>query len=134
MFQFGNYIKMAVEMKPTKRNILRVSASIYDPLGLILPITTRVKIIFQLLCQDKRDWDEAVPADISVTWNKFLSELHSVNSVRIARYTFSEIKHDFHSVQLHGFADSSQKAYAAVVYMRIQTGVDTRLLSRKLPL
>ena len=42
----------------TKRSILSVAAKIYDPLGLISPVTLRLKQMFQELCKSKVDWDE----------------------------------------------------------------------------
>lgn len=43
---------------PTIRNIYRVLASQYDPLGYILPYTTRAKILVQLLWDKHRGWDD----------------------------------------------------------------------------
>ena len=74
VFNLEDYVKIALELPPTKRNILQVSASIFDPMGFILPVTTNVKIIFQLLCQDKRNWDDAVSFEIDVVWKELLSE------------------------------------------------------------
>ena len=53
VYRFHAIFERCSTMKLTKRNILSVSASIYDPLGLISPITARVKTIFQILCKDK---------------------------------------------------------------------------------
>jgi hypothetical protein len=35
--------------------MLSISASIFDPLGFIAPVTAKIKTIFQLLCKDKLD-------------------------------------------------------------------------------
>ena len=37
----------AGKMRPTKRNVLKVIAAIYDPLGILAPITITLKILFQ---------------------------------------------------------------------------------------
>ncbi|XP_067280639.1 uncharacterized protein [Pseudorasbora parva] len=42
----------------TMRSIYRVLASQYDPLGVILPYTTRAKVIVQQLWVNHRDWDD----------------------------------------------------------------------------
>ena len=40
----------AEDVKPTKRNILRVIASIYDPVGYLAPIVINLKLLFQEIC------------------------------------------------------------------------------------
>ncbi len=42
----------------TMRAAYQVLASQYDPLGFILPFTTRAKVIIQQLWAKKRDWDD----------------------------------------------------------------------------
>ena len=127
IFRFEEFVKMALDLIPTKRNILRIAASLYDPLGLISPITTRVKIIFQKLCQDKYEWDDIVSDEIKSIWTVFLTELRNLNLLRIKRYALIEIKHHIKSIELHGFSDSSKQAYSGVVYMRIKTNLGIRL-------
>ena len=64
VFRSEEFVKMALELSPTKRNIFRVTASLYDPFGLISPITAGVKIIFQILCEGKYEWDNVVTDEI----------------------------------------------------------------------
>lgn len=59
----------------TKRNILSVSSSVFDSLGLILQITAKLKTIFQLLCKDKLDWDDPIPFEIESVWVKLLDSI-----------------------------------------------------------
>ena len=74
-FHFTYLIDLARPLETTKRNVMKISALFYDPLGLISQVTGRVKTIFQLLCKDKLDWDEKVPLEIEVIWKEFLSNL-----------------------------------------------------------
>eukprot|EP00112_Aurelia_sp_Birch-Aquarium-sp1_P020619 Seg5359.1 transcript_id=Seg5359.1/GoldUCD/mRNA.D3Y31 product="hypothetical protein" protein_id=Seg5359.1/GoldUCD/D3Y31 len=48
--------------KVTKRSLLSSLAKVFDPLGLVSPVTLMGKILFQELCTDKTDWDEELPA------------------------------------------------------------------------
>ena len=64
VFQFDDLIESAKSLKPTKRNNLNVSASFYDPPGFIVPVTARVKVILQLLCKVKIDWDDCVTDEL----------------------------------------------------------------------
>ncbi len=62
-------------MTLTKRNILSVSASIFDLLGMLAPITAKLKSLFQLLCLDKLDWDDLIPKEIEEIWKKLVANL-----------------------------------------------------------
>ena len=116
----------------TKRNILSVSASLYDPLGLISPITAWMKTIFQLLCKDSLDWDCEVSEVIRDAWFRFVDVVESVGKIRVDRFVLvpADLVRGF---ELHGFCDSSSEVYCAVVYLRVIMGteVKTSLLASK---
>ena len=38
-------------------SVLKLTAKIFDPLGFVSPFVIQLKILFQMLCQDKLDWD-----------------------------------------------------------------------------
>jgi Pao retrotransposon peptidase len=100
----------------TKRTILSIISSIYDPLGWLSPITVKAKILVQDLWKSNITWDEKLPTEINQTWMTFLSELQETETFRIPRWTsYSPIK----QIEIHGFCDASEKAYAAVLYTRI---------------
>ena len=52
----------------TKRSILRVIASICDPLGIISPIAVLFKIYFQKLRTLKNNWDIDLSLEMSSEW------------------------------------------------------------------
>ena len=52
----------------TRRGMLSIISSIFDPLGFVAPHTLRGKRIQQLLCQDKIGWDEIVSDGIIREW------------------------------------------------------------------
>ena len=117
----------------TKRNILRISASFFDPLGLICPIVLQAKLLFKELCELKVDWDEVVKSEISEKWNRFLNDLKNCGYIYTNRFVLSCVREKIVSIELHGFCDSSSVAYAAVVYVKVVTsiGVSVNLLSAK---
>ena len=104
----------------TKRLVLKITSSIYDPLGILAPLVIILKLIFQEVCALKCDWDTALSDEISCKWKKALSELRDAETVVLPRCYFNP--HNYKSVrsfELHGFSDASKHAYAAVVYLRI---------------
>lgn len=58
------------------RNIYKVLASQYDPLGFILPYTTRAKIVVRSLWDKHRGWDDTqLPPDFIQQWRYWEEEL-----------------------------------------------------------
>ncbi|XP_029172993.1 uncharacterized protein LOC114941956 [Nylanderia fulva] len=101
----------------TKRSILSCIASLYDPLGWAAPVVINAKIILQELWLLHCDWDAPLPNELSQRWNAFASEFPQLESVRIPRWTGQSP--DNLALEIHGFADASNRAYAAVVYLRV---------------
>ena len=102
----------------TKRNILRVTAKLFDPLGIVSPVFIKNKILFQKL--SKKNWDEPVDENIRKDWLKWIDELSRVKSVTIPRCYFKGQPGILNSV-LHVFTDGSVLAFAAVIYLAIET-------------
>ena len=119
IFRFDDFLKKGREMKLTKRSILSLSASVYDPLGFVSPITARVKTVFQLICKEKGSWDDKVSLDISKVWFEFLDALENLKVLEVDRFCFVSNSNEVKSVELHGFSDSSNVVYCAVVYLRV---------------
>ncbi|XP_057302726.1 uncharacterized protein LOC130636893 [Hydractinia symbiolongicarpus] len=102
----------------TKRNILKIIASIYDSVGLVSPLVVPFKIFFQKLCTTVNDWDPEVSEELKDEWNSLI-QLFSISSKhRLQRYYFANYPlSDLKDITLHGFCDASKRSYAAVVYI-----------------
>ncbi|XP_050338064.1 uncharacterized protein LOC126764420 [Bactrocera neohumeralis] len=61
----------------TKRTILSIASSLFDPLGVLSPLVITSEIIMQELWLLKLDWDESVPQHIHQAWNCCLASLTS---------------------------------------------------------
>ena len=120
MFDFKDLIKKSEVGVLTKRKILSLSVSMYDPLGIISPVTAQLKTLFQLLCIDKASWDEVVSDVIEAKWKVSIERIAELGVVRIPRYALIDRK-EIVSVELHGFSDSSLSLYCGVVYVRVIT-------------
>lgn len=114
------YIKVVLEktVPNSKRAILSVIARLYDPLGRVTPATVSAKIVMQQLWRLQIDWDEQVPESILARWQLLYSKLPHLNQILLARWTRTQPES---RLKLHGFADASTRAYAAVVYLRTIT-------------
>ncbi|KAG1656930.1 hypothetical protein GQR58_023669 [Nymphon striatum] len=117
----------------TKRLVLSSIAKIFDPLGFITPYTIAAKILFQDICKRGSDWDEELPVKYKNIWEQWLNELKDLQHVRFPRKllkteNFKKLA-DQKSLQLHVFADASEKAYGCAVYLKYDTHV-TLIMSR----
>ncbi|KAJ8366331.1 hypothetical protein AAFF_G00361240 [Aldrovandia affinis] len=71
---------------PTMRNIYRVLASQYDPIGFLTPFTTRAKVLVQQLWDKKREWDDPLlPGDLLTAWKAWEDELPHLDDIRLPR-------------------------------------------------
>ena len=115
---------------PTKRAALSEIAKRYDPLGLLGPAIITAKVWIQQLWKHKLDWDEDLPIEDANFWKAYQQDILSLNRISIDRHVMIP---NAVSIQLHGFADASEKAYGAAIYMRSSDGVNikTRLLTSK---
>ncbi|GFX68158.1 DUF1758 domain-containing protein [Trichonephila clavipes] len=124
-------VKISDKVNFSKRNVLSEIARLYDPLGLIGPIVTNAKIFIQELWKIKLDWSEQLPPDAMEEGMNFYQKLSKVNNFKIPRCILlpATIR-----IEIHGFSDASERAYAAVLYIKCfnESGQSpTRLLCSK---
>ena len=66
-------------------------------------------------------WDDPVEMFIHEQWLKRTQDLKMVGVVQLNRHYFhGKSLPELQSVQIHGFADASERAYGAVVYLRVE--------------
>ena len=117
----------------TKRELVSNIAKTFDILGWFAPATIKVKILLQRLWERKVDWDDLVPDPIYKEWLVWRSQLHLLSTKHIPRCHFDK-RTQIASLELHGFSDASENAYAAVVYLRMTDtfgGIQVSLFSSK---
>ena len=96
----------------TKRIVLSYTASIFDPVGFASPISVRSKFIMNELWKRKLEWDDPVPTDILVEWEKLKCDLDELPKLKFDRHAYDE------KIQLIFFCDASKKAYGFSCYAR----------------
>ena len=52
LVDLSELLSYASSLPETKQTVLKVSARIFDPLGLVSPFVIRLKLLFRLLCTD----------------------------------------------------------------------------------
>ena len=119
-FDFKEVTEFVRSLPPTKRSILRISAKVFDPLGLLSPFVIKTKILFQTLCKSKLEWDSTLEGEMLHQWKHLLEEYDTVSEISIPRCYVLLGENTIVSQQLHGFSDASVRAYAAVVYLRTE--------------
>nr|CAD2209307.1 unnamed protein product [Meloidogyne enterolobii] len=107
----GNYQNM------TKRELLSLIHSIFDPLGLIGPTLLPAKLLYQKVCARNINWNDKLEEN----------ELNEINQIidGWVEQEFNRPRKIVHgcdnteTLQMHCFADASMKAYAVNIYLRI---------------
>ncbi|GFY32278.1 uncharacterized protein TNCV_3557861 [Trichonephila clavipes] len=75
----------------------------------------------QILEDARLDWDDKLPKQLEVSWNKWCNEIHYLSEIKIPRYYFQNfLPSNATTIQLHCFSDASKKAYGTVAYLRIE--------------
>lgn len=115
-FMFSTFLK---DKPNTRRGILSLTSSIYDPLGFLVPIILPAKKLLQDLCRQKLDWDEHVGVNESQRWEKWKEQLPKLSQVVVTRCVKPDKLEVLKSAELHNFADASQFAFGAVSYLRL---------------
>lgn len=121
LFNIGEISCYMEHSEPTKRNVVSMAARFFDPLGVVSPVTILFKIFFQHLCKAGVTWDEPLMGDLLKEWTRLLSALGGPESLVIPRCYLSECLDPPSSFRLVGFCDASARAYAAVVYLRLES-------------
>ena len=67
----------------TKQEILQDSSSIFDPFGLITPVTIQAKILLQELWKVHIDWDEPLEESFQSRWIKIIQEIREATELVI---------------------------------------------------
>ena len=103
----------------TKRGIVKMAATIFDPLGFVSPFLLQAKIIIQKLWARKYDWDEEISGDELGLWQNWLAELDEVKNIKVPRCMKMTVAANIKEMELHLFSDASEDAFGAVAYLRM---------------
>ena len=131
LFDMKDLALHASKLDPTKRGIVCVATRVYDPIGFVSPVTIRFKVLFQELCEANIDWDEPLPQHLLTKWLTLVSSLQQDVLLSVPICYFENLSLHASLCRLVGFCDASKSAYAAVVYLVIESycGCSTRFVA-----
>ncbi|KAK6728321.1 hypothetical protein RB195_005764 [Necator americanus] len=112
----------------TKRLIARQIASIYDPLGWLVPLPTPAKHFQQQLWKQKFAWDTQLPEPVSKQWKSLASNVDNFEVIFPRRFSI-----DIKQIKLAIFADASDIAMATCAYFFDNTNSSLVMARCKLP-
>ena len=101
---------------PTKRGILSDISKTFDVLGWITPVILPMKILMQQMWDPEVKWDDPLPEDLRVKHQNWRDELPLLDEIELGRCYYLPEKTV--EIQMHGFSDASEQAFAAVIYLR----------------
>merc|ERR1711891_115182 len=101
----------------TRRILMSQIHSIYDPLGLLSPITIKFKLVLQKMVEAKLDWDDPLEGELEKEAKSALVEMIGTKSVSFPRCVLGE-QYKRKGWMLVGFWDGGKPASACCLYAR----------------
>ena len=75
----------------TTSKVLKESSNVFDPLGLLSPVTVKVKIFMQSLWQCNLDWDELLSNEDQQQWLSIAENIQEARCLKNSRQYFSTV-------------------------------------------
>ncbi|XP_025754388.1 uncharacterized protein LOC106097728 isoform X2 [Oreochromis niloticus] len=112
--------QIIINEKPfTKRGVLSVVNSVYDPLGFAVPVIVEGRVILRDISTDICEWDAELPKDKLQQWQQWKHSLKHLQQLEIPRMFTSIPLSAAVTKEIHVFCDASTKAVAAVAYLKL---------------
>ncbi|KAK0136105.1 hypothetical protein N1851_028004 [Merluccius polli] len=103
----------------TRRGILSVVSSVYDPLGFLAPVVLSAKQILRELCKAKHGWDKKITQQHVQRWQRWLSQLVLLDIFYVSRCITPKDFSEISAAQLYHFCDTSDVGLGSVSYLRL---------------
>ena len=103
----------------TRRVLSGKVCGIYDPKGLVTPITSRIKLHLSEIVDLKIGWDDIIPGKYLDTWVQIIQDIQKLSNLRFPRcYLHPESIND--QVELIVSVDASKDVAVAAVHARTE--------------
>ena len=107
---------------PSKRNILRVIAGVYDPIDFIQPLVNKFKILFQEICLANVGWDDNIHENLEKKWFNIIDDVKQNERAIIQQcYYLHDVSDPIAENETHGFSDASEVAYGCFLDIKYIT-------------
>ncbi|CAI2306181.1 unnamed protein product [Caenorhabditis sp. 36 PRJEB53466] len=100
---------------PNKAGIHAFLAKIYDPMGMVSPITVRIKLFSQSLWETKVGWKSKIPKNTLPIWEE-IKKLFTHTQFSMPRQMTE--RYDYNAIKLVIFSDASKHHYGIAAYLR----------------
>lgn len=105
------------EGRPTKKQLQSFLARIYDPMGVLAPLTVRLKQFLQSLWETKIGWKQTIPKDTMPIWESIKKDFQHTEYTMQRQLTE---RYDYKAAKLIVFSDASKNNYGIAAYMRFE--------------
>lgn len=99
---------------PTKRKMLSLVMTIFDPLGWLAFLTIVGRLILRETWKFECEWDEYIPQEIREKWHEWTRLMDKMKKIRIDRWCGLRLVNR----ELHIFVDASERAMCAVAHWK----------------
>ena len=125
-------VEEELKKKFTRRVLCSKVAGIFDPIGLITPVTARFRVDLSTVVKTTKDWDDPVDLKLLPIWLKNIEDMQRLAEIQVPRSLLKDGDTGV-KVDLIVATDASEKVAAAAVYARIETerGVECSLVTSK---
>ena len=101
----------------TLRKVVSDGGKLYDPLGLVLPVTMGGRILQQACWMLGEGWDKTLPEDLQHRWKKWATKARTLQEFQVPR-GIKAMDRQHCKQRLITFVDASAEAQAVVTYVQ----------------
>nr|XP_017209156.1 uncharacterized protein LOC101887079 [Danio rerio] len=113
--------RITVKDQPaTRRGILSIVASLFDPLGFLAPFVLKGKTILQEMCRSGMGWDDNLPADLQSAWEHWKADVVNLEKIEVPRCIVPSGFGRIIRREIHHFSDASMSGYGQCSYLRLE--------------
>ena len=112
-----NELSAFVPKKMTRRQVISKFHSLFDPYGLLVPLTACMKVHSRLAVKETDDWDGEISPETRMLWVKNFWMLHSVRGLKFNRAKIPEDAANTDMILVCA-VDAANDLKAAAVYAR----------------